>query len=297
MVCMLGRASRPNLTVVSLDEIAYATSDGIATVTLNRPEMRNAISGRSGGTRDQIIEALVIAESDDNLRCIILNGAGKSFCCGGDLTGNSRRETYEDDLAFLETADAFHARVRSSTKPIIAAVHGHCLGAGLLLAMSCDFVLAAESTLFGFPEARLGLVGATTLVDVVGRQWAKFLMTTGELISAAQAHELGLVFSVEPDGELGARAFDLARRLTRMPSQSVLANRRAIDAAADAGGATSLRGAAMKADAHTLGLAALATAPDGRTFRSIIDSDGIAGMKAAQAQQYSENWLRSTTSW
>ncbi len=277
---------------MNYDEINYEAVDGIAIITLNRPAVLNAISARPGGTRDQIIEALATAEADPAIGCVVVRGAGRSFCAGGDLTGNAKRERPIDDVRFLESAAAFYERFAASRLPTIAEVHGHCLGAGLLLASACDLVVAGEGAQFGFPEGRLGLVGATTMVPVIGRQWAKFLMFTGESISAAQACELGIVLAVEPDAELHKRVLDLAQRVARMPREGVELNRRAIDAAADTAGDAAARRAALAHDAATLSMAPHATAPDGRTFRSILDTEGMDGMKRARAQQYRDPWLR-----
>jgi enoyl-CoA hydratase/carnithine racemase len=274
-------------------DITYATDEGVALITLNRPDVLNAISARAGGTRDQIVAALGTAEADSSLGCVLVLGAGRSFCGGGDLTANVRREHSIDDLHFAERADSFHARLRNCALPTIAAVHGHCLGAGLLLAASCDLVVAARHARLGFPEGRLGLVGASVLVPVLGRQWAKFLMLTGELLTAAQARELGLVLSVEPDDELVARSLDLARRIARMPREGVELNRRAINTVADVAGEAAARQAALAHDSLTLSMAAHATAPDGRTFRSILEHEGMEGMKTARALQYADNWLHA----
>ena len=179
--------------------------------------------------------------------------------------------------------------------PTIAAVHGYCLGAGVLLAAACDLVIAADDARFGFPEGRIGLVGASPLAPLIGRQWTKFLMMTGELITAEQARQLGLVLTVEPAGELQDRVLDLADRIARMPTTGVAANRRTIDAVADAAGdsaARAARAAAVEHDAQTLAVADHASAPDGRTFRSIVDAEGIEGLKRARAEQYDAPWLR-----
>jgi enoyl-CoA hydratase/carnithine racemase len=279
-------------TKVDFDEILYEASDGVGVITLNRPTMRNALSARAGGTRDQIIAALEHAEADPSVGCVVLRGAGRSFCGGGDLTGNARRLRAIDDLHFMEAAEAFHQRIRSSSVPTIAAVHGHCLGAGVLLATSCDLVIASQSAEFAFPEGRLGLVGASTLVPIIGRQWAKFLMLTGESVSADQAKEIGIVFVVEPDAELFDRAHDLAKRISRMPRDGASLNRKAIDAVADASGESAGRIAAVGHDAVTLSIAADAMAPDGRSFRTILETEGMAGLKIARLAQYTEPWLR-----
>jgi enoyl-CoA hydratase/carnithine racemase len=278
---------------LNLDEIDFrAAGDGVAEIVLNRPETLNAISGGRGGVRDQLLYAISLAEADVSIGCLVLSGAGRAFSAGGDITGNERRERAVDDERFLRAGAELHDRVRKSGVPIIAAVHGYCLGAGLTLAAACDFVIAGEGARFGFPEGRMGLAGATAVVPVVGRQWAKFLMITGELITAPQARELGLVLSVERDEELSARALDLAGRIARMPREAVLLNRRAIDATADAAGDASARIAALAADTLTTTMAQHATAPDGRTFRSIIDAEGMTGLKAAREAQFKEPWLR-----
>ena len=121
-------------------------------------------------------------------------------------------------------------------------------------------------------------------------------MLTGEPITADRACSLGLVLTVEPDDELHERVLDLARRIARMPRDSVRSNRRAIDAVADASGEAAAREAAIVGDTATLSVANLATAPDGRPFRTIIDTEGVEGVKRARAAQYDEPWLRDGTS-
>jgi enoyl-CoA hydratase/carnithine racemase len=277
---------------MEIDEISYDKSDGVATITLDRPDKLNAISAREGGTRDQILWALTDAEQDDKIGSVVVRGAGRGFSSGGDVTGNARRETPLEHLAFLERAEAFHLRVRQTRLPVVAAVHGVCLGAALSLVASCDLVLAAASARFGLPEGRIGLVGAGPLVPIVGRQWAKFLMFSGEEISADVARQIGLVLTVEPDDELHDRAGDLARRLARLPREAVSLNKRAIDAVADAAGDAAGREAALLADSLTLANSGRAAAPDGRTFRDIITAEGMPGLKAARAAQYDTPWLR-----
>lgn len=281
---------------MELDEIMYdlddASAGAVATITLDRPDVLNAISGRSGGMRDQILDALAGAEADPAVGCVVVRGNGSAFCGGGDVTGNARRETVDDHRRFLEAATRFHERLTASAVPTIAAVHGWCLGAGVLLATACDLVVAGEGARFGFPEGRIGLVGASVLTPVIGRQWAKFLMLTGEPITADQARAIGLVFDVEPDDDVHERALDLARRIALMPRDSGRSNRRAIDAVADAAGDAAARETAIVADAATLEVADGARAPDGRPFRSILDAEGVAGLKRARAAQWTQPWLR-----
>lgn len=276
---------------MELDEISYEKGEGTAEVTLDRPEKLNVISARPGGTRDQILWALADAEDDPDIGCVILHGAGEAFSAGGDVTGSARRETAFEQLAFLEQAELFHRRVRQARLPVIAVVHGLCLGSALSLVASCDFVIAGESARFGLPEGRLGLVGAVPLVPIVGRQWAKFMMFSGEYVSAALARDLGIVLAVEVDDVVLDRARELAARLARLPRESLLLNKRTIDAVADAAGDAAGRIAGQLSDAVTLADSGRATAPDGRTFREIIETEGMDGLKAARADQYDEPWL------
>jgi enoyl-CoA hydratase/carnithine racemase len=276
---------------MELDHVLYAVADGVAEIRLNRPEVRNVLSAGPTGTRAQILEAVATAEADPSVGAVLVTAAGSAFCAGGDLTGGAPRETALEDAEFLAEADRFHVALRGASLPVIAAVQGHCLGAGLLLAASCDLVIAGASATFGLPEGRLGLVGASYLVPVIGRQWAKFLIMSGESIGAARARDIGLVLTVVPDADLAASTQELARRLARMPREGLLLNKRAIDAVADVSGDEAGRSAGLSADAVTLAMAKHATAPDGRTFRSIIASEGMKGLKAAREAQYAEPWL------
>jgi enoyl-CoA hydratase/carnithine racemase len=283
-----GRKEQPLL----LDEISYESGGSVAEIVLDRADQLNPISARAGGTRDQILWAVEQAEADPAIGCVLLRGAGRCFSSGGDLTGNAPRETPFEQDQFLELSDRFHDRLRHARVPLVAAVHGYCLGAALQLIAVCDFVLAAPSARFGVPEGRLGLVGAAPLVPIVGRQWAKFLVMTGEMIDADQASRIGLVLTVEPEDELLERARDLGGRLARLPRQSVLLNKRMVDAAADASGEAAGRLAASARDTVTLSHSDHATAPDGRSFAVIRREEGMDGLKQARAAQYETPWLR-----
>jgi enoyl-CoA hydratase/carnithine racemase len=276
---------------MELDHLRYGASGGVAEIVLDRPAVLNAISAGPGGTRDQFLHALSLAEADHDVGCVLVRGAGKGFSSGGDITGNPKRDNAFEHEAFVEQADEFHRRIRAASVPTIAAIHGVCMGAGLLLATSCDLVVAARSCRMGLPEGRIGLVGGASLAPIVGRQWAKFLILTGELIDATTACELGLVLAVVDDEVLLDRARELAGRISRMPREATLLNKRAVDAACDAAGDAAARVAAAAHDSITLANSDRATAPDGRSFRAILDAQGMAGMKAARDTQYRDPWL------
>jgi enoyl-CoA hydratase/carnithine racemase len=186
---------------------------------------------------------------------------------------------------------AFNATIRGVQKPVIAAVHGLCLGTAKGFVAQCDFVITADDTRFGLIEGRIGHPGATDLVPVIGVAWTKYLIYTGEMIDAARAEKIGLVLTVEPAAELLSRATDLAERLARMPREALGLNKAAIEAVLETAGRAAGRLAGRERDAITKTRASEARAPDGRTFEDILRDEGMAGMKAARGLQYSENWL------
>ena len=271
---------------------------GVATITLIRPDRLNALGIGPGSNREELLVALHEADADDQVGVILLNAAGRAFCGGGDLTGAAPREHVLDDYRFHEAAESFHEEMRRIHKPLIAAVNGLCLGAGLSLIAQCDLVIAADDAVFGLVEGRIGLTGASSIVHLVGAPWAKFLMLTGEMIDAVRAERIGLVLAVVPRDDLHDRSFELARRIAALPRESVLLDKAGIDRQVDAAGLAAGRVVAQAMDPITtaMGRLARAPAPDGRLFRDILKSEGIEGLKRARDLQYREPWLEPLVS-
>jgi enoyl-CoA hydratase/carnithine racemase len=258
---------------------------------LNRPDKLNAIGVT---TRKEIGRALAIASADQTIGCVLIRANGRAFCSGGDLSriGNAAApDSLEDNQRLNEQIMAFNATIRNTAKPVIAAVHGLCLGTAMGFVAQCDFVIAAADARFGLIEGRIGHPGATDLVPVIGAAWTRFLIYTGEMIDAARAERIGLVLTVEPADQLIARATDLAERLARMPREALGLNKAAIEAVLESSGRAEGRIAGRGRDAITKTSASAAQAPDGRLFEDILRAEGMAGIKAARAEQYSENWL------
>jgi enoyl-CoA hydratase/carnithine racemase len=272
--------------------VAVRVEDGVAVISLDRPEVRNVLSPGADGTRGQLLTAFGAAEANPEVAAIVLTSTSGDFSAGADLTAATPRLTPDADREFVAEADAFHQALRRTALPVIAAVRGHCLGAGLLLACSADIVLASTTARFGLPEGRLGLIGASPLVPLIGRQWAKFLIMTGEPIDAWRARDIGLALTVIADDQLDARSLDLGIRLSRMPRDGLALNKAAVDAIADESGEAVGRIESLSRDASTLNRAGGARAPDGRTFRDILQTEGMKGLKAAREAQWSEPWLR-----
>lgn len=264
--------------------------EGVAHIRLSRPDRLNTLGVGSGSSRDEVVDAMRVADADDAVGCILLTAAGRAFCAGGDLSGQVTVTPF-DEFDFVRRVDEFHIAMRQIRKPIVAAVHGLCLGAGMALIAQCDLVVAADDARFGLIEGRIGHPGATDLVPIIGGTWAKFLILTGELIDAQLAERIGLVLAVTPADELYSTSLALARRIAAVPRESAILNKAAVDAVSDAMGRQAGRTSGRVHDVLTRASAKLATAPDGRRFEDIMRDEGTAGLKKARDQQFTGRWL------
>jgi methylglutaconyl-CoA hydratase len=210
--------------------IHLAFDSGVATVTLNRPEKRNAIS-------HALVEELLTALDEiekSSAQVVILTGAGKAFCAGIDLDelkallGKTHDENLQDST---RTARIFR-RIYDFSLPTIAAVNGPAIAGGTGFATMCDFTLAVPEAKFGYTEVRIGFVPAivsSVLVWQVGHKIARDLLLTGRLFDATEAHSFGLVNEVVEPSHLMARARELASQLLENSPSSVRATKRLIN--------------------------------------------------------------------
>jgi len=202
------------------DEPVWMDLQGqVAVVTLNRPEVGNAFND---AVRDRLPELLEGLDQDERCAAIVLCGAGeRGFCVGADIKeqrviGSSVQERRRlRDKAWID-------RVAHVSKPVIAAIHGYCLGGGLELALACDIRVAAKDAVFGLPETGLGLIpgggGTQRLPRVIGLGRALDLMLSGDRIDASQAHAMGLVSRLCEDRDsLMQQARALAERIAARP--------------------------------------------------------------------------------
>jgi methylglutaconyl-CoA hydratase len=195
---------------------------------LNRPEVRNALNG---ALVDALLAALDAAESSATVRGLVLTGAGKDFCAGADLKvlqeiARRTREENRQDSAHL--AGLFR-RIHTSSKPVIAAVHGNALAGGSGLACVCDRVIAAEDSHFGFTESRIGFVAAIVsrfLVDRVGAGRARELLLSGRRLGSGEALAFGLADRIVPPDQVLARAVEEVRGLARCAASSLALTKR-----------------------------------------------------------------------
>lgn len=205
--------------VQSSDSITLSVADAVATITLNRPSVLNAIDAQAARAFLTILEN--IAERSD-VRAIVLRGEGRSFCAGGDV---ARFRNGDPEAAIDEIITPFHEALQlldQMPQPSVAAVHGAAAGAGFSLALACDFAIATEGAKFTLAYARIGACpdGSATyqLPRIVGLRKAKELALLAETIDAAEALRLGIVNRVVPEAELNAECARLVSRLAAGPS-------------------------------------------------------------------------------
>lgn len=199
----------------------------VQVITINRPEARNSINK---AVAEALGDALEAADSDPEVRAIVLTGAGdKAFCAGADLKALSRGESIMPDGDRAEWGFAGYVSHPVST-PTIAAVNGFALGGGTEIALASDLVVAAETATFGLPEVRRGIVAAAggvfLLPQQVPRKIALELMFTGEPVPAGRAYDLGLVNRVVPEGKALTAAIELADTISANAPLAVQASKR-----------------------------------------------------------------------
>ena len=201
--------------------------DGVGVATFNRPEVMNAFTD---DMRWELLAALEGFSVDDGVRCIVLTGAGRAFCAGGDIASMAALQD-DDDLNVIQDRMRAAAKVvhllAEVPKPTIAAVNGAAAGAGMNVALACDMRVGSDRALFSESFVKIGLVpdwgGFRSLTQFVGTAKAMELMMLGDRIDAMEAHRLGLVNRVVPDAEFRDEAAKLARRLADGPPETLAA--------------------------------------------------------------------------
>jgi 2-(1,2-epoxy-1,2-dihydrophenyl)acetyl-CoA isomerase len=218
-----------------MDAVAVLTAcaDGVATVTLNRPEARNALDLRMRRELEAALEALA---GDGAIRVLVLRGAGEHFCAGGDVKlMRANPMTATEGQARVEAINRALLALARFRTPTIAMVDGVAVGAGCNLALACDLVVASDRARFGEMFARLGLVpdagGTWLLPRRVGLARAKELVFTADVIDAREAERIGLVNRVVPAAELEREAYALARRIADGPPRTLAAAKTLLDRA------------------------------------------------------------------
>jgi enoyl-CoA hydratase len=208
------------------EAVLYSVSEGVATVTLNRPEARNALDS---AMCEGLFAAARKALADAAVRLVFVRGAGRAFCAGADLKERAGMNEDQVRTRRLKAFDAYSA-LEALPMPTVAVVHGPAIGSGVEIAAACDFIVATPEASFRTPEALRGTVGATQrLPRILGKRLAKDLMFTGRTLSAQEAEAHGLVARVVP-AELLDKVLDgIATAVLRAPAGALRLAKRTID--------------------------------------------------------------------
>src|SRR6478609_631 len=207
-----------------MSDIRYEVAgDGVATLTLCRPEVMNAIRRQ---TTVEILGALDDVRRNDDVRCLVITGEGRGFCAGDDfqaifLADDSAERKHSSQINRIKRGETSLDEIFGLQKPTIAAVNGPAVGYGMDIALYCDIRIAAESAKFGWFFVRRGVMGTIggtfVLRQLVGLSKAYELTLTGDLVDAAEAERIGLVSKVVPDAELQDEALRMARKIASGP--------------------------------------------------------------------------------
>ena len=270
--------------------VLYAVDEGVATITLNRPQQLNAISHGPGSMQRAIIDCLIAADKDDDVGCVVITGAGRAFSSGGEMGDVAPPETGLDWYWFLTEEDLDNEKIRDLRKPVIGAINGLCYGAALMMAAHFDMLIASTEAKFGLIETRFGGTGAEALNYLIGPQWAKFLALTGELLTAAKAKEIGLVMEVVQPAALLPKAYDLARRIASMPRDTMIMNRRMINYGMNVSGWKAQKDAGIAFNAATNSCFHEHRAWNGEKFSDLLKGDWNEYKKVRDAP-FATSWF------
>lgn len=215
---------------MTFETILYEVQDHIATITLNRPKVLNAINRQLDR---ELGQALDLIQNDDDVRVVVLRGAGRAFSAGADLKERASSRDLEADpeneIALIQH-DFTYMKIWDLSKPVIASVHGYCLAGACQMVGLCDLTIASDDAVFGEPEVKfVNPIELPISAMLLGLKKAKEFLLTGESITASEAERLGMVNKVVPRDRLEAETMALANKLAAIPPVAVRLNKRAIN--------------------------------------------------------------------
>ncbi len=256
----------------STEHLTFDVRQGVAWVTLNRPEKRNALNRT---LLRELREAMLEADDRRDVHCVVLRGAGKDFCSGYDMSGpgtppaqaagapppaldydparyRQGAATLADDIWRLERNGMDILTIFDLHKPVIAMVHGHCVAGGTDLALMCDIVIAARDARIGFPAVRSqGTPPMHMWLYNVGPQWAKRMLLTGDILTGREAAKIGLVLKAVSPDRLEDEVRGLAERMAMIDPDMLAANKRIVNMGMELMGARTLQRFAAETDARS----------------------------------------------
>jgi enoyl-CoA hydratase len=238
-------------------KIVVSRDERVLTILIDRAEKLNALTG---SMRTALFDAVREGDESNEVGCIVIKGAGSSFCTGADLAAdvtprdgyvNDYDRTIQQDIRSLRRGEGYGSAVFwYSQTPIIAQVQGYCIAAGLEMATHCDFIVAAEDAKFGYPIVRnIASPPSHMFTYLMGPQWTKYLLYTGDYLDGTTAAATGLALWAVPAAELDERVRALAHRIATVPPDVLAVNKAICEKALDAMGRQLMQSLAIEADA------------------------------------------------
>ncbi len=258
-------------TIKEMETVLLEKKGKIGILILNRPAKLNTLND---GILNDLYAGVTELDSDEEIRVIIIKGAGRAFCAGYDLSPREKPfTTILDWRGHAQHGGRLMFSIWNCKKPVICQIHGYCLGGGCDLAMVCDFTLAAENTMIGEPEIQFNSAPPFGIMPyVIGMKKTKALLLTGERIPAAEAERIGLITSVVPDDKLEEEVMALAKKLVKIPVPAMRLNKEAINRSYEMAGFTN----SIHYGEDIFATVLMSETPEATRFFEIANKDGLA---------------------
>ena len=213
-----------------MQPILFEIKENVGVITLNRPDKFNSFNREMALLLQQVLDD---CEKNDEIRCVLITGAGKAFCAGQDIAELTGENAVGIEVILVEHFNPIVTKIRKLNKPVVAAVNAVAAGAGANIALCCDVVIAAESASFIQAFSKIGLIpdsgGTYFLPRLIGFQKASALMMTGDKLTAAEAEKMGMVYKVFSDEGFENDAFAVALKLAQMPTAGLAYTKSALN--------------------------------------------------------------------
>ena len=218
------------LAILIMQSILFKIKDNVGVITLNRPDKFNAFNREMALLLQQVLDD---CENNDDVRCVLITGAGKAFCAGQDIAELTGENAIGIEVILIEHFNPIVTKIRKLNKPVVVAVNGVAAGAGANIALCADVVLATESACFIQAFSKIGLIpdsgGTYFLPRLIGFQKASALMMTGDKVSAAEAESMGMIYKVFADETFENESFSAAQKLAQMPTTGLAHTKTALN--------------------------------------------------------------------
>jgi enoyl-CoA hydratase len=258
-------------SIKEMETVILERRGKVGLLTLNRPNKLNTLSD---GILNDLYAGVTELDNDEEIRVIIIKGAGRAFCAGYDLSPREKPfTTILDWRNHAQHGGRLMFSVWNCKKPVICQIHGYCLGGGCDLAMVCDFTIAAENTMIGEPEIQFNSAPPFGIMPyVLGMKKTKALLLTGDRITATEAERIGLITAVVPDDKLDEEVMALAIKLIKIPVPAMRLNKEAINRSYEMAGFTS----SIHYGENVFATILMSETPEAAKFFEVANKEGLA---------------------